>query len=101
MEGNPRFPESQRVPPFPYAGYAELLGLGSARVTDSNQISEAWRDAFAANRPFLIEAIVDPATPVLPPKLPHSKEKSIISVLEREPDGSQTAEWVTEQQVIR
>ena len=67
MEGNPRFAESQRVPPFPYAGYAELLGLGSARVTESGQISDAWRDAFAADGPFLIEVMVDPATPVLPP----------------------------------
>ena len=27
MEGDPRFPASQDVPAFPYAGYAELLGL--------------------------------------------------------------------------
>lgn len=101
MEDNPRYPASQRVPSFPYADYADLLGLGSVRVTDSGQISGAWRDAFAAERPFLIEAVVDPATPLLPPKLPESKEKSISSVLEREDDGARASEWVSRQDVVR
>jgi pyruvate dehydrogenase (quinone) len=30
----------------------------------------AWRGAFEADRPVLIEAIVDPSTPMLPPRMP-------------------------------
>ncbi|WP_197379844.1 thiamine pyrophosphate-requiring protein [Mycolicibacterium mengxianglii] len=101
MEGNPRFPASQRVPSFPYADYAEMLGLGSARITESDQISGAWRDAFAADRPFVLEAVVDPATPLLPPRLPEAKEKGLVSALDREPEASSVKEWVSAQEVLR
>ncbi|GFG53589.1 thiamine pyrophosphate-requiring protein [Mycolicibacterium agri] len=101
MEGNPRYPASQRVPSFPYAAYAELLGLGSARITESGQVSDAWRDAFAADRPFVIEALADPATPMLPPKLPEAKEQSLLSALGDEGDTAHTRDWVRGQEVIR
>ena len=34
MAGNPRFEDSQALPEFPFADYAELLGLVGVRVTD-------------------------------------------------------------------
>ena len=67
MENNPRFDASQDVPAFPYAAYADLLGLGSVRITSSDQAADAWKQAFAADRPFVIEAMTDPDTPLLPP----------------------------------
>ena len=51
MEGDPRFPTSQEVPAFPFAGYAELLGLRGIRVETEDQVAEAWREAFAGDRP--------------------------------------------------
>jgi pyruvate dehydrogenase (quinone) len=99
MEGNPRFPASQRVPSFPYAQYAELLGLGSARVSQSGEIREAWRAAFAADRPFLIEALVDAGTPMLPPELPEGKADSVRAALGQEEDGERTLERVEAQLV--
>jgi pyruvate dehydrogenase (quinone) len=97
MEGNPRFPASQRVPSFPYAGYAELLGLASARVTESAQVSAAWEQAFAADRPFVLEAVVDASTPMLPPQLPRAKQGRIISALERETDGAYAQQRVRQE----
>ncbi|OUZ10982.1 hypothetical protein BHE97_05990 [Aeromicrobium sp. PE09-221] len=41
MEGDPRFPTSQEVPAFPYAEYAELLGLNGIRVDDESQVADA------------------------------------------------------------
>ena len=67
MEGDPRFDDSQDLPTFPYAAYADLLGLTGVRVTDPGEIDQAWQDALAARRPVLIEAVVDPDVPLLPP----------------------------------
>ncbi|MCU1437303.1 MAG: thiamine pyrophosphate-requiring protein [Naasia sp.] len=55
MESAPRFPESQALPDFPYAGYAELLGLTGIRVTAPDEVGAAWDAALTADRPVLIE----------------------------------------------
>ncbi|BDX32274.1 thiamine pyrophosphate-requiring protein [Mycobacterium antarcticum] len=88
MEGNPRFGASQTVPSFPYAAYAEMLGLGAVRITESSQAADAWRRAFAADRPFVIEALTDPGTPLLPPFMPESKADGLFQALESEGDDA-------------
>jgi pyruvate dehydrogenase (quinone) len=88
MEGNPRFAPSQDVPRFPYADYAELLGLRGIRLTDSAAAGDAWAEAFSADRPTVIEAVVDAATPLLPPLMPDSKTGKVIDAVEREDDGA-------------
>ena len=87
MEGNPRYVDSQNVPAFPYADYAELLGLGGIRLTKSGQATMAWQRAFASERPVVIEAIVDAGTPMLPPLMPESKADDIYAALEQEEHG--------------
>jgi pyruvate dehydrogenase (quinone) len=67
MEGDPRFDTSQALPEFPYAAYAELLGLSGIRVAHPGDVPGAWDTALSADRPTLIEAVVDPAVPLLPP----------------------------------
>ncbi|GAA4993576.1 thiamine pyrophosphate-requiring protein [Kineococcus glutinatus] len=67
MEGDPRFGASQRLPGFPYAGYAELLGLRGIRVDDPAGVAAAWDAALSADRPVVIEAVVDAEVPLLPP----------------------------------
>ncbi|MEV3902526.1 thiamine pyrophosphate-requiring protein [Mycobacterium sp. NPDC050551] len=94
MEGNPRFPASQNVPMFPYAAYAELLGLGSARITESGQAAEAWERALSADRPFVIEAMVDAATPLLPPLMPDEKTDKVVDALSREDNGGTASDRV-------
>jgi pyruvate dehydrogenase (quinone) len=74
MEGEPRFDESQSLPDFPYADYARLLGLDGIRITDPAEVEDAWRRALAADRPTVIEAVVDPDVPLLPP-VPAGKQK--------------------------
>ncbi|TCJ00233.1 thiamine pyrophosphate-requiring protein [Aeromicrobium sp. IC_218] len=66
-EGDPRFDTSQSLPHFPYAGYADLLGLRGIRVDRPEDVDAAWDEALAADRPVVIEAIVDPDVPLLPP----------------------------------
>jgi pyruvate dehydrogenase (quinone) len=67
MEGDPRFDPSQRLPAFPYAGYADLLGLRGIRVDDPADVGAAWDAALAADRPVVLEAVVDAEVPLLPP----------------------------------
>ena len=90
MEGDPRYPNSQDVPSFPYASYAELLGLRGIRVDSPEQVDAAWAEAFAADRPCLIEAIVDPDVPMLPPRLPDDKVETMLAGLRQEPSGNET-----------
>ncbi|MFE2757708.1 thiamine pyrophosphate-requiring protein [Actinosynnema sp. NPDC059335] len=87
MEGDPRFPTSQRVPDFPYAAYAELLGLRGIRVDSPDAVGKAWHEAFHADRPVVVEAVVDPAVPLLAPHLPDEKVDMIHQGLDQEPDG--------------
>ncbi|MET3936392.1 thiamine pyrophosphate-requiring protein [Arthrobacter sp. OAP107] len=73
-ESEPRFPDSQEIPDFPYAGYAELLGLTGIRVDAPEQLAGAWDSALAAERPVVIEVLTDPDVPLLPP-FPAGAEK--------------------------
>ncbi len=69
MEGDPRYEASQSIPDFPYARYAEMIGLRGIRVDDPELIGEAWEQALSAECPFVLEAVVDPEIPPLPPHI--------------------------------
>ncbi len=81
MEGDPKFPGSQDVPHFPYAAYAELLGLGGVRVDDPEKIGPAWEEALSAGRPTLLEMVTDPNVPPLPPHITMKQAKAYLSAL--------------------
>ena len=74
MEGEPLFPDSQDLPAFPYAGYAELLGLRGIRVDDPDRLGSAWEAALTADRPTVLEVLTDRAVPLLAP-FPAGAEK--------------------------
>src|SRR5690242_8313483 len=76
MEGDPRFDASQEVFDFPYAKYAELIGLKGIRVDEPKQIGGAWDEALRADRPCVIEAITDPEVPPLPPHITLEQAKA-------------------------
>ncbi|KAB1944956.1 thiamine pyrophosphate-requiring protein [Micromonospora sp. ALFpr18c] len=59
---------TQRRPDVPYAGWARLLGLHGVRVDRPELIGAAWDEALAADRPCVLEAVVDPAVPLAPPE---------------------------------
>jgi pyruvate dehydrogenase (quinone) len=68
--GQAPYPDIQRLPDVPYAGWAQLLGLYGALVRRPEQVGPAWEEALAADRPAVIEAVVDATTPLRPPELP-------------------------------
>jgi pyruvate dehydrogenase (quinone) len=81
MEGDPKYEASQTLPDFPYARYAQLLGLEGIRVDDPAHVGDAWDDALAADRPALIEAIVDPEVPPLPPHITLEQATAMLSAI--------------------
>lgn len=72
-EGEPRFAASQEVPGFDFAAYARQLGLVGLRVSDAAEVDAVLAEAFAADRPVVIDAHTDADVPLLPP-LPHGEE---------------------------
>ncbi|HEU4375413.1 MAG TPA: thiamine pyrophosphate-requiring protein [Telluria sp.] len=80
-EGDPRYAPSQDVPAFPYAAYAELLGLANVRVDQADQVGAAWERALTADRPCVIEMVTDPNVPPLPPDVSLDQAKAYLSAL--------------------
>lgn len=62
-------PASAALPDVPYADWARLLGLDGARIELPEQIPDVVERAFAADRPFVIDAVVDADVPLIPPHL--------------------------------
>jgi pyruvate dehydrogenase (quinone) len=75
------YPGTQSIPDFPYAQYAELIGLKGVRVDDPERIGEAWDEVLSADRPAVLEAIVDPEVPPLPPHITFEQAKSFASAV--------------------
>ncbi|MGH3196392.1 MAG: thiamine pyrophosphate-requiring protein, partial [Streptosporangiaceae bacterium] len=69
MEGDPKFEASQDIPYVPYHAWADMIGLKGIKVERSAQIPDAWREAFAADRPVIIDAMTDPEEPPIPPHI--------------------------------
>ncbi|HEX4568273.1 MAG TPA: thiamine pyrophosphate-requiring protein [Vicinamibacterales bacterium] len=88
LAGDPKFEATQNLPDFPYANYAKSLGLDGIRVDDPDELGAAWDRAFAADRPFVFEAITDPDVPPLPPHISIEQAKNFTSsVLKRDVDA--------------
>ncbi len=81
MSGDPKFEGSQDLPDFPYASYAEMLGLRGFRVDQPDQIAPTWDAALAEERPVVVEAITDPEVPPLPPHITLEQAKALSSAL--------------------
>src|SRR3989440_145749 len=88
MQGDPKFPGTQTIPDFPYAKFAELIGLKGVRVDDPDQVADAWDEALAADRPTVLEAITDPEVPPLPPHITFEEAKHFAqAVLHGDPNS--------------
>ncbi len=86
LGGDPRFAPAQEVIDFPYARYAEMLGFKGIRVDTPEAVADAWREAFAADRPVLIEFVADPNVPPLPPHIEFEQAKHFLGALRSDPD---------------
>jgi pyruvate dehydrogenase (quinone) len=83
MVGDMRFVESQELPDFPYASFAESLGLRGIRVEKPEELAAAWERALTSDRPVILEAITDPDTPTLPPHITLEQAKHFTETILR------------------
>ena len=83
LQGDPMNPMTQRIPDVRYADFAELIGLGGVRVEQPEDIGDAWRQAFAADRPFVIDAVCDPNVPPLPPHIRSDQARALVAALRK------------------
>lgn len=79
--GDPKFDASQQLPDFPYARYADSLGLKGIRVDRPEDVGNAWDEALSANRPVVFEAYTDANVPTLPPHISFEQAKQYTSAL--------------------
>ncbi|OKI01096.1 thiamine pyrophosphate-binding protein [Streptomyces sp. CB02923] len=87
MSGAPQFEESQRIPDVPYADFARSIGLGGVRVERPEEVESAWRQALAADRPFVIDFRTDPNVPPIPPHATLDQiEAAASAVLKGDPE---------------
>jgi pyruvate dehydrogenase (quinone) len=76
FQGDPKYDAAQQIPDFPYAHFAELIGLKGIRVDAPDQVGEAWDAALRAERPCVLEAVTDPEVPPLPPHISFEQAKN-------------------------
>ncbi|HVW21608.1 MAG TPA: thiamine pyrophosphate-requiring protein [Opitutaceae bacterium] len=87
MAGDVRFVASQELPDFPYASFADSIGLRGIRVERVEDLADAWDQALSSDRPVVLEALSDPDTPTLPPHITLQQARKFTeSVLRGDPN---------------
>jgi pyruvate dehydrogenase (quinone) len=101
LAGDPKYPASQQIPDFPAARYAELIGLHGIKVEDPERLTEAWAEAFSADRPTVLEAVVDPEVPPLPPHVDVEQVKNLAAALVKgDPERSDVMERTLREKLL-
>jgi pyruvate dehydrogenase (quinone) len=81
LSGDPKLEASQRLPDFPYADYAKLIGLHGVRVDRPEDVGDGWDEALGVGRPALLEVITDPEVPPLPPHIRFEQAAGLAKAL--------------------
>jgi pyruvate dehydrogenase (quinone) len=81
LGGSPKVAETQSLPDIDYAGYAKLLGLNGAVLDRAENVLPVLDEALASDRPFVIDAKVDPDVVALPPHSTFEQAKNFFSAL--------------------
>lgn len=81
--GDPRMPMTQAIPDFPYATFADSVGLRGIRVNRSEDLGGAIDEAFAAGCPVVLDIYTDPDIPTLPPHITFQEAKHYSEALLR------------------
>ncbi|HEX3422727.1 MAG TPA: thiamine pyrophosphate-dependent enzyme [Sphingomicrobium sp.] len=88
--GNPEF--GCELEPIDFVKVAEGCGIGALRIDDPERCSEQLREALAKPGPCLIEAVVDPFEPPMPPKVELKQAMHMAEALARgTPQAMKTA----------
>jgi len=83
-EGDPRFAAAQDLPDFSYAFYATSLGLEGLKIDNPEMVESTLTQAFAAQKPVLVEVVSDPNIAPAPPSMSIQKEGNLGMALAKE-----------------
>jgi pyruvate dehydrogenase (quinone)/pyruvate oxidase len=98
FEGNPEY--ACELHPIDYAKFAEACGAKGIRVDANSKLGTALDDALRADGPVLVDAIVDPHEPPLPPKIePHQAMQFAKSIIRGQPDRTDILKTIIENKV--
>jgi pyruvate dehydrogenase (quinone) len=81
LAGDPAYPATQWIPDFPAARYAELCGFEAIRVETPDELGAAFDELLVADKPALLEAVVDPEIPPLPPHITVEQAKKMAKAM--------------------
>ena len=81
LSGDRKFEASQDLPDFPYAAYAQSIGLGGFRLENPDEIVIAIEDALASDRPYVLEVLCDPNVPPLPPHVSAKQVRNYLAAI--------------------
>ncbi len=81
LAGDKKFEASQNIPDFPYAEYAQLIGLEGIKIDQPEQIVPAFDKAMSADKPVVVEAVTDPNVPLLPPHVSPGQAAKFFTAL--------------------
>jgi pyruvate dehydrogenase (quinone) len=81
MEGAPKFAASQTLPDVDFAAFARSLGLVGVNLDAPDAVGGAWEQAFAADRPTVLDIRCDPDVPPIPPHATFAQAKSTADAI--------------------
>ncbi len=79
--GDPRLPLTQSIPDFPYAGFANSIGLTGIRVDKPEDVGRAIDQALNASTPVVLDVYTDPNVPTIPPHITFTEAKMYSTAL--------------------
>jgi pyruvate dehydrogenase (quinone) len=87
LGGSPKLPQTQDVPDFDYAAFAEMLGLVGKSVSAPADVGAVLDAALAADRPVVIDVRADPNVIALPPHATFEQTTKFFAALAKgDPD---------------
>jgi pyruvate dehydrogenase (quinone) len=97
--GHPEF--GCALEPVDFARIAEGCGLKGLRITRSDDCAAIMDEAFACDGPVLVDAVVDAAEPMLPPKRRENFVKNLDKALELMPEARREIERALQEEPAR
>jgi pyruvate dehydrogenase (quinone) len=97
--GNPEF--ACDLAPMDFAQIARGCGVRARRVTSPSEVGEALDELLAAEGPALLDAVVDPNEPMLPPKRREDYMRKLQQALQAGTPGSGEIEAALRQEPAR
>lgn len=88
MEGAPQFTESHALPDIAYAEVSKTFDLNGIRVKKPEDLGRAWEMALSASKPTVLDVLVDPDVPALPPHATLAQAEALTgALLKGDPDA--------------